>query len=167
MGYFFYEFDPTDLNSYKIYGDYKKADFPPNFKRLRMGNVFFKVKIMGNGTLFLIDKIMLTNFPNLNAPTVELKYICINGDTVGFIEDEKILLDAVFIPKHGQTKETLVMSTSLALCTTKQAVYDLMKHEISRHFYTIANYLNKNIWAEWQERCVTDYKKTIERLKSL
>lgn len=159
MGYFFYEFDPTDLNSYK------KADFPPNFKRLRMGNVFFKVKTMGNSTLFLIDKIMLTNFPNLDNPKAEIKYVHIDGDTVG-IKDEKILLDAVFIPKRGQTKETLVMSASLALCTTKQAVYDLMKHEISRHFSS-TTYLNRNKWVDWQERCVTDYKKAIERLKSL
>ena len=165
MGFFYYEFDPTDLNSYKIYGDYKKADFPPNFKRLRMGNVFFKVKTMGNSTLFLIDKIMLTNFPNLEMPTTELKYVNINGDTVG-MEDEKILLDSMFIPTHGQTKETLVMSTALALCTSKQAAYDYMKKEISRHFSS-TTYLNKNKWVDWQERCVRDYKKAIERLKSL
>jgi hypothetical protein len=166
MGFFYYEFDPTDLNSYKIiYGDYKKADFPPNFKRLRMGNVFFKVKTMGNSTLFLIDKIMLTNFPNLEMPTTELKYVNINGDTVG-MEDEKILLDSMFIPTYGQKKDTLVMSTALALCSSKQAVYEYMKKEISRHFSS-TTYLNRDKWVDWQERCVRDYRKAIERLKSL
>lgn len=163
MGYFFYEFDSTNIESYRF--EKPKITFPPNFKRLRMGNVFFKVKTMGNSTLFLIDKIMLTNFPNLDNPKAEIKYVHIDGNTVG-MEDEKILLDAVFIPKYGQTKETLVMSTALALCTTKQAVYDYMKKEISRHFSS-TTYLNRNRWVDWQERCVTDYKKAIERLKSL
>lgn len=164
MGYFFYEFDPTNIESYRF--EKPKITFPPNLKRLRMGNVYYMVKIIGNSTLFLIDKIMLTNFPNLNAPTAELKYICINGDRVG-MEDEKILINCDFIPKSGQKKETLLLSTHLILCTTKQAVYDLMKHEISRHFYTIAHYLNEKKWTDWQERCVTEYKKAIERLKSL
>ena len=163
MGYFFYEFDPTNIESYRF--EKPKITFPPNFKRLRMGNVFFKVKTMGNSTLFLIDKIMLTNFPNLEMPTTELKYVNINGDTVG-MEDEKILLDSMFIPTYGQKKDTLVMSTALALCSSKQAVYEYMKKEISRHFSS-TTYLNKNKWVDWQERCVRDYKKAIERLKSL
>jgi hypothetical protein len=157
MGYFYYEFD--------LPNEYKEADFPPNFKRLRMGNVYYRVKTMGNSTLFLIDKIMLTNFPNLNAPTTELKYVYINDGKWG-TEDEKILLDSMFIPTHGQTKETLMMSTALALCTTKQAVYDFIKHEISRHFSS-TTYLNRDKWVDWQERCVRDYRKAIERLKSL
>ena len=163
MGYFFYEFDPTNIESYRF--EKPKITFPPNFKRLRMGNVFFKVKTMGNSTLFLIDKIMLTNFPNLEMPTTELKYVNINGDTVG-MEDEKILLDSMFIPKKKKKKDTLVMSTALALCSSKQAVYEYMKKEISRHFSS-TTYLNKDKWVDWQERCVRDYKKTIERLKSL
>ena len=163
MGYFYYEFDPTNIESYRF--EKPKITFPPNFKRLRMGNVFFKVKIMGNSPLFLIDKIMLTNFPNLDNPIAELKYVNIDGDTVG-MEDEKILLDAVFIPKYGQTKETLVMSSALALCTSKQAAYDYMKEEISRHFSS-TTYLDRNKWVDWQERFVRDYKKAIERLKSL
>ena len=163
MGYFFYEFDPTNIESYRF--EKPKITFPPNFKRLRMGNVFFKVKTMGNSTLFLIDKIMLTNFPNLEMPTTELKYVNINGDTVG-MEDEKILLDSFFIPTYGQKKDTLVMSTALALCSSKQAVYEYMKKEISRHFSS-TTYLNKDKWVDWQERCVRDYKKAIERLKSL
>ena len=130
----------------------------PYLKRLKMGQIYYYVLI--TDTRVWMWKAFITNFIDSTKPLVNIKAALTfdNGNTTTV----DFNIQTSQIPHKGQKKDIIYLSDKTVFCTNKQAVLDVIKHNLyenmtlTRRFSQYASITKELI-----------YKSAINTLKSL
>ena len=113
---------------YEFFNSINEFNLPqpnPYLKNLKMGQIYYYVLI--TDWQIYMWKTLITNFIDSTKPLVNIKAALTfeNGNTT-----VELNIQTSQIPHKGQKKDIIYLSDKIVFCTNKQAVLDVIKHNL-------------------------------------
>jgi len=131
--------------------------------KIKMGQTFYYLRTTGEH--WVMYKILITSFPNVNGFNATIKYTYLSGT-----EKNETASFYLYIPSIPlvQTREAIHLGGGIMLCRDKQSVFKFIKHHYRRGLLKTPNSrFCENFRTLHQEIILSNYRDKLEMLKNI